>query len=346
MSEFHYPMNLKDLQKLGVRANELDLIEPMNATTVAYGSRNLNWKGKIGYFHKVLKARKKLDAFYKDAMARKECYYGPFKGEFGHFLLHNLPFLTHLHKHGVKIHYCGMELHKPFLIDERGNSMLTSVLWLRDFFGEIKPSSNVTVPPEDVQESIRLFKKTATDSGLPFLDIDDHDMYWFVFRNWQLDGKQGIYDLSSVYGKQKSCSCVIFPRKKGGEFSPNNGGPWDYMELARTVAPHFDKVYLVGHPSLSADVTSEGNIELKISTDNAQTLKYCAESDLIITQHSGAVHLGAYVHTPVLIVFNGKPPIKGLIDTIRFRDNLTDVPLNYAFNFTEIKNFAGTLKCR
>lgn len=336
-------MNVNDLQKLGVRTNELDLIEPQNATTIAYGSRNLNWKGKLGYNHMVRMARKNLDAFYKGAMTRKECFYGPFKGEFGHFLLHNLPFLTHLHRHGVRIHYCGMELHKPFLIDEQRNSMLTSAVWLRDFFGEVKPSSNVTIPPDDVQESIRCFKKAAMDSDLPFLDIDDHDMYWFVFRNWQLDGKQSIYDLSTVYGKKKSGSCVIFPRQKGSEFSPNNGGPWDYMELARAVAPSFDKVYLVGHPSLSADVFSEGNIELKISADNTLTLKYCAEANLIITQHSGAVHLGAYVNTPVLIVFNGKPPIQGLIDTIRFRTNLTDVPLNYAFNFDEIKNFAGTL---
>jgi ADP-heptose:LPS heptosyltransferase len=118
------------------------------------------------------------------------------------------------------------------------------------------------------------------------------------------------------------------------------------MEVARSVSPFFKNVYLVGHPSLSAEVASEGNIELKISSNNSDTIKHCAEAGLIITQHSGAVHLGAYVNTPVLIIFNGTPPMRGLIDTIRFRANLTDVPLNYAFSLDEIENFAAAVNNR
>jgi ADP-heptose:LPS heptosyltransferase len=118
------------------------------------------------------------------------------------------------------------------------------------------------------------------------------------------------------------------------------------MEIARAVAPYFDKVYLVGHPSLSAEAYPEGNIELKISSDNAETLKYCAEGLLIITQHSGAVHLGAWLNVPVLVIFNGAPPIKGLIDTLRFRRNIANRPLNYAFSLPEIVKFVATLTHR
>jgi len=329
------------LEHMGVRELELPLIYPLEATTVAYGKRTLNWKGRAKYHFIVKRAKLKLEEFYSMALAEKECFFGPFKGEFGHFLLHNLPFLVHLHQLGVRIHYCGMELHKPFLVDPEGRDIIETWFPLRDFFTEVKPLTNETQPPADVQAEIDRFTAVALDSGKPFLDISDADLYWFVFRNWQLEGRQAIYDISKVYASDKTNSCVIFPRKKGAEVSPNNGGAWDYMKVARKLSPFFDKVYLVGHPSLSAEVFSEGNIELKISVDNATTLKYCSEARLIVTQHSGAVHIGAYAKTPVLIIFNGAPPIKGLIDTIRFRANLTDEPLNYAFDLNEIKNFAA-----
>ena len=330
--------------KIKLTTLEKSLVFPKGATTISYGMRGLNWKGRLGYRKSVWASWRKLNVFYETALEKKECYYGPFKGEFGHFLLHNLPFLVHLHKKGVKIHYCGMDLHKPFLIDENGNSIVHEWFPLPDFFAEAKPMANETQLPPEINQLVEAFKEKAVKSKKPFLDISEKDMYWFVFRNWQLDGKQDIYDLSKIYKKSSVKTCVIFPRKKGGEFTPNNGGPWDYAEIARTVSPYFDKVYLVGHPSLSADVETTGNIELKVSSNNAETLKYCAEASLIITQHSGAVHLGAYVKTPVLIIFSGEPPIKGLIDTIRFRKNLSTQSLNYAFNSAEIETFAAAGK--
>ncbi len=332
---------MDDLLQYGLREEEIPLVFHDGATTVEYGRRGLNWKGVIGYNQMVRRSKRKLNTFYRAALKKKECYYGPFKGEFGHFLLHNLPFLTHLYKKGVKIHYCGMELHAPFLVNELGKSIIYEWTPLRDFFAEAKPMANETILPPDVEEKVKTFKKEAQNSGLPYLDISEKDMYWFVFRNWELEGKQDICDLSKVYAKNSARTCVIFPRKKGSAFSPNNGGPWDYAAIAERVSPFFDKVYLVGHPSLSAEVETKGNIELRVSADNVDTLRYCADAQLIITQHSGAVHLGAYVHTPVLIIFNGDPPIKGLIDTIRFRKNLEAQPLHYAFDLMEIENFAA-----
>lgn len=113
------------------------------------------------------KAEKRL----KETLQKKECYYGPFKGEFGHFLAHNLPFLMYLRSKGVKIHYCGMALHKPFLVDDNCNSIIHDYRELRDFFSEVSPSSNNTVPPADVREEIAKWEKEAHQSGLPFLKL-------------------------------------------------------------------------------------------------------------------------------------------------------------------------------
>jgi hypothetical protein len=316
---------------------------PEEATTIIYGQRTLNLGGKLHYAKIVLNAYKDLNSFYKKALQDKECYYGPFKGEFGHFLLHNLPFLIHLYKNGVKIHYCGMTLHEPFLKDEKGNSIIYRWYALRDFFAEVPPDSNQTIPPADVQKEIEKFYSIAKQSGKTLLDIADKNMYWYVFRNWQLNNRQDKFNLDKVYKTVKEKSAVIFPRKKGAAFTTNNGGPWDYLEIARTISPYFDKVYITGHPTMSAEIKSEGNIEACLSPDNAVVLEKCSNASLIISQHSGAVHIGCYTNTNVLLIFNGKPPIKGLIDTVRFRKNISSGKLNFAFNEQEIVNFTKSL---
>jgi hypothetical protein len=314
------------------------------ATTIWYGQKTLNFFGKARYFIIVSVAYLKIARFYTNSLRIKECYYGPFKGEFGHFLLHNLPFLMNLHHRGVRIHYCGLELHRPFLVDGSGNSIIYKWYPLRDFFAETPPHSNEVVPPADVQAEIKAFESKAGRSGKPFLNIGDKNMYWFVFRNWQLkSGRQYVYKIESVYKTTKERSCVIFPRKKGSAVTANNGGPWDYLQIARLVSPFFDKVYITGHPTMSAEIRGEGNIEACLSNDNRVVIEKCSNASLIITQHSGAVHIGIYTNAEVLLIFNGELPIKGLIDTIRFRKNLTAKSFNYAFNYEQIESFVKTI---
>ncbi|NNM93874.1 MAG: hypothetical protein HKL88_00240 [Bacteroidia bacterium] len=268
----------------------------------------------------------------------KKCSYGPFKGEFGHFLAHNLPFLMYLHIKGVKINYCGMELHKPFLVDESGNSIISEFTPLRDFFSEVRPSGNSTKPPADVQEVIKAFENK---SKYPFWNIGDEFYYWFIHRNFLIKGPyMKTYNLEKVYGGHKDRNVVIFPRKQE-TFSDNNGGPWDYMEIARAVSPYFKNVYITGHPAMSVDFKSEGNIELCLSGDNRIILEKCSNSQLIITPHSGVNNLGEYTNTKVLIIYNGKPPIGSMQNTLRFRPYIgSRHDLDFAFSLSEIITYA------
>lgn len=274
-------------------------------------------------------------------LRRKECYYGPFKGEFGHFLAHNLPFLAYLHSKGVKIHYCGMQLHAPFLVDEKGQSMTASYHALRDFFAEVTPKLNRVVPPEDVQREIAVFHQKAISSGLPYWNINDEYYYWFIHRSWLLKGNHLHYpDLSKVYRTKQERSCVIFPRSKGAAASLNNGEAWDFDELAELVSPYFDKVYITGHPSQTIAVKERGNIQLCISADNRVVLETCSNASLIITQHSGAVYLSDYVPAQVLIIYKGGKRIGSLVNTIRFRGKCAvSKPFHYAFSTSEIITF-------
>lgn len=272
----------------------------------------------------------------------RKCYYGPFKGEFGHLLAHNLPFIMYLHSKKVKVFYCGVETTIPFLIDQNGKNIIYKYYKLRDFFKEIPPNSNSTVPKKDVQEKIDDFTQKAQRSIYPFWNINNDFYYWFIHRNWLLKGPfMKTYDLSHAYQTEKFSAVTIFSRKENKVNLANNGDNWDYNELAKAVSPYFDKVYITGHPSKSEGlIKSVDNIEVCISANNKVILEKCSNSQLIITQHSGAAYLGEYTNCKVLIIYKGQLPIGSLQNTLRFKPYIGEkYNFEYAFSQEDVLNF-------
>ncbi|TAL60411.1 MAG: hypothetical protein EPN85_07270 [Bacteroidetes bacterium] len=296
---------------------------------------------------KKIRFRIKIYRGYFAAYARlfftllfKRCYYGPYKGEFGNFLGHNLPFLTYLYSKGVKIYYCGMLLHQPFLVDEKGNSIIYKYYPLRDFFREVSPGTNSTIPPPDVQLEIDVFEKEAKSSLLPFFNVGDPYYYWFIHRSWMLESFMKIVPLEKVYKTKDERSIVVFPRSKGARSTPNNGESWNWEEVVRTVKPHVDKVYVMGHPAFSVPMESFDNVEVLITDNNALILEKCSNSQLIITQHSGTCYLGEYTNTQVLVIFHGKFPISSINDSIIFKEFIgTRFLLAFAFSMPDIQDY-------
>lgn len=301
------------------------------------------WKFWIKIYLNYWKTNRKL----KKAIRDGECYYGPFKGEFGHFTAHTLPFVSYLHSKGVKVNYCGMALHRPIMVDEMGSEIVHSFHTLRDFFEEVTPSSNNTKPPTDVQQEIEQFQRKAVSSGKAFFDIGDDFYYWYIHRNWLLRGPYThAYKLEKVYGSEpRENAIAIFPRSKGGKSSRNNGEPWDYPSLIEQLASFVDKVYVCGHPSQVLAIEPKGNIKLCITADNAEILRRCARSKLIITQHSGVNNLGEYTGTQVLIIYKGELPIGSMRNTQRFRPYIAGggksqrFTLNFAYNEQEVMEY-------
>ena len=290
---------------------------------------------------KVWQQTKAAEKRLKQSIDSGECYYGPFKGEMGHFLAHTLPFLMYLHKHGVKIHYCGMELHKAYLVDDKGQSLLHSFFGLRDFFHEVAPSSNSIKPPADVQQEIEKFEAMALRSNKPFWNIGDDFYYWFVHRHWLGNGYTYLYNLSRVYQTANEKAICIFPRSKGAKESHNNGQSWDYVQLIERLKPFCDKVYVVGHPSQSLSIAAGDKVELRITSDNAKILEAAANSKLIITQHSGINNLGEYLNKQVLIIYKGGKQISdigSMNNTLLFRNYMHEkIPLQFAFTEEEVE---------
>ncbi len=322
-------MTLDNLKKYAER-NE--------ATYARKGYRGLNLFGKLKFTKILVASLIEIVAFNRRAIKNKECYLGPFVGEFGNFLLHILPYISYLHCKGVKIYYCGLDLHKPLLVNEKGQLLAYKFFEIHDFFKDSKPSgNNIEWLPEEVKKTIEVFEREAMQSGKAFLNLGKRDLYWFVFRNWQLSGRQVIYDLSQVYGGEgKKKKCVIFPRKMTVPFTKNNGGRIDYKALANELAFYFDDVVFIGHPEFSdlpVDSSFSDRIRYSVTGKNIDVLNECASAELIVTQHSGAIHVGGYTRTPVFMLFLGQPPIQGLDDSIRFRKN---------FGFKRVSLFLST----
>ena len=318
-------------------------IENNEATSPRKGYRGLNLFGYIRFTIILVWGYTKVIAFHYRALFRKECYIGPFLGEFGNFLLHILPYISYLHNKGVKVHFCGLALHKPFLVDEDGKRITYSDTLLRDFFKDVKPSGNsMAWLPIDVLKKIEEFEYLGKKKGIPFLNLSDNNLYWFVFRNWQLSNKQQIYDLSKVYGLgARQSKCVIFPRKMSTDFTPNNGGRVNYHYLAEKLLLVFEEVVFIGHPEFSdVEISAETSAKYRfsVSGSNYDVLKECSTAQVIISQHSGAIHVGAYTKTPVCMIFNGTPPIQGLDDTIRFRKNFKFSKVQLGFSEDEVVN--------
>ena len=306
----------------------------------------MSFLARLKFKWKLKKEFKKADQRLDTTLAMKECYYGPFKGEFGHFLAHTLPFLMYLNSKGVKIHYCGISLHRPFMVDERGESIVASFHELRDFFGEVSPSSNSTIPPQDVAGEIECFMEKTKNTDIPFWDIGDNFYYWFIHRNWLGKGYTHIYDLSKVYGEgEEENACAIFPRSKGSKNSHNNGDAWDYPKLVSELRKHFDKVYVLGHPSQVLTLEPMDRVEVIVTADNAKISKACSKTQLIITQHSGVNNLGEYLRKQVLIIYKGgKTPqdIGSMNNTLRFREFMNEQKhLHFAFGEEDVIEYVS-----
>lgn len=309
-----------------------------------YFAAQLGFVARMKFWVRVFFGYRAANHRLRETLQKKICYVGPFKGEFGHMTAHTAPFLMYLHKHGVKIIYCGMEIHKPLLVDDQKKTIIHEFRPLRDFFAEVSPKGNSTVPPPDVIAEIEKFSKEAEASGLPFWNIGDNFYYWFIHRNWLLRGHTYAYDLQKAYGTKDENSVCIFPRSKGVKFAKNNGERWDYQEVIEAVRPHFDKVYICGHPSQCESLEVSGNVELCVSTDNSLMLEKCANSKLILTQHSGVNNIGEYTNTKVLIIYKGgktMDDIGSIYNTLRFRPSIgKHHPLSFAFSLEEISAFA------
>jgi hypothetical protein len=286
----------------------------------------------------ILKFRTRLKLGW--VLLVKEVYVGPFKGEFGNFLGHTLPFLMFLHKKGVKIHFCGFEILAPFLVDDKGNSIVKNFYGLRDLYKEAPPTMNSAKVPVDVEKAIIDFKSKANNKWTYF-DLDDAFFYFFIYRQFVAEGHSFMYDLSKVYKSENEYACAIFPRAKGAEVTKNNGEAWNYQEVIDVLKPVFSKVYVVGHPAHVLAISNQHGVEVVVSSDNLQMLKACSNAQCIISPHSGVVYLAPLLRKRFILLYKGGNKIEDIGSIQNTRYYLNSLSGNdfvqYCFSLEELK---------
>lgn len=294
-----------------------------------YSRLTFEYRRLINYFRAYILIAK---TFYY-----KECYFGPFVGEFGHLLSHIVPFISYLHSKGVKIHYCGPDIHSPYFVNDKGVSIIFRYHKLRDFYNEVSPMCNDQLFPEDVGLDISSFIFSAKNSGLPFWDIRTKGFYWDVFCKWEyLNGFIKTYKQKKV--KIKENTIVVFARKKGNP-SHVRGEDWDFQELVDEIKLHTDKIIVLGHPAFSHNIKESENVEVLLTSDNSLILQKCKQAKLIINQLSGTHYLGVYTDTRVLLLLKGKINYSNIIKDNKLRKIMKEKhPLEYAYSLEEVKN--------
>lgn len=287
-------------------------------------------------FYERIKAEKLLNRTFRE----KNAAIGPFFGELGHLLGHVLPFVNYLYANGIQVYILTLNIYKPFFVDSNGNFIVKKFIGVEDSFSSKTPKANKVFRFDYDQNEMNDFD--VISRNMPCWNLAVHKFYWHTFRWWVAEkGYCKMPNFVDYYKTSNEDSAVVFPRKKGSSYTKSNGEVWNYNKVIDLLLKYFSKVYVLGHPSLSGEVAIRENVEILISLDNERLIHKCANSKLIVNQHSGTNYLGKYTNSPVLILYKGKGPIAGIEQTIFFNRILdpTWESFNYAFSFDDIEDY-------
>jgi len=250
--------------------------------------------------------------YYKilnDAIAQKEVYVGPFYGEFGHLLIHVLPFLGFLYQKGIKIHFCGHEGQQPLLVDEENNPLYATYTVLPRHFNKSVPEMNDYrfVKDSKVLELADKWKKGAENTGIPFFDISDPHNYRYVWWEWWFNNKFGkLFNIGLSYNPEsiKENAIALYSRTKPMGTAQGTGPAFDISKIIDIAGKYADKIYVVGHPD-QAHCVEHPKVENIVTYDNAVILKKASRCKVILSHNSGAAYIAKILRIPGIIFHNG-----------------------------------------
>ena len=265
------------------------------------------------------------------------CIVGPFVGEFGHMLVHVLPFLNYLHSQDINVTFFGFEEHKAFCVNDLGEPTVVDYIGIPDYFKSGVPDYNKLelVTDSHIKQLALDFVISSSKSGVPFYDISNHAIYYNQWWPWWFGKGYGkYYPIKKVFNPEGIVenAIALYTRKKPGAAA---GPDWDFDLLLKAITPFVDTVYVVGHPEQSISLKGDKVLNV-ITKSNAKILTAVSKCKLVISPNSGSAYVARILRMPEIIYHNG--PDAKYSWTNHCSERWSNSPMVRATNYDELES--------
>lgn len=269
------------------------------------------------------------------AKEERVCWVGPFAGEFGHMLIHILPFVSYLYEQNIDIIFCGQDSYECLFVNEEGKSTVKKYYGYPQFLKESTPDGNdaYLIDNAEVYKALEEFKKNALESGDPFFDLSEHWTYKAWFTWWLGKGYGKLYNIGKVYNQKeiKENAIGFFTRTK--VHTGVTGPEWDVGSVVTTSLNFCDKIYTLGNIYQSHKIKREG-VENYITENNIDIFRAASQCKVIISYNSGTAYVGKILRIPIVIINNGD--IRSFHWTDYCSRRWSNSPMHRAINIGEL----------
>jgi hypothetical protein len=276
-----------------------------------------------------------FDETLQQAKACKKVYIGPFIGEFGHMLIHVLPFINYLYEQGIQITFCGLNYFESLCRDENGNKIVHDYINLQSYLQTGTPDGNTLDKVTDRNTYIKCleFVDEARSSMLPFFDMSDPGIYKFWFL-WHLKNGYGkLFNLGKAYNPNniKENAIGFYTRTK--VHTGVTGPEWNVPEVVNIISKYCDIIYVAGHPEQSHTIDHPKVCNV-LSVNNTWSIKFLSRCKIIVSYNSGTAYMPRILGIPAIIIHKGT--LQGFKHTLECSNPLSNSVIVRATNIEEL----------
>lgn len=276
-----------------------------------------------------------FEKILNEALEQKECYYGPFAGEFGWLLAHILPFMSYLYSKGVRIHFCGNDGQESLCIDDEGNHLYASYTSVPYFFDKSAPNGNViNLVPLENRKVIDEFVAEAKDSHKPFFDISSIDKFDTLWEFWYAKKYGFYYNLNKYFNPDGIIHNRISLYTRNKPYG-KAGEVWNIPDIIEAIESFCDEIVIVGNPNQSFEL-NHPKVRNIVTRNNAKIFNAVSTSKLVLSPNSGSAYVARILQVPQIIYMKG--PREHFDWTMYCSDPFCDSKVELATSIVDIYN--------
>jgi len=284
-----------------------------------------------------------LEAIRRQALDEKVCYVGPFAGEFGHMLIHVLPFVSYLYLKGVNIYFCGFGNQEVFFQDETGWPITHKYTRMPTFSDTGVPDGNNLdrITNHEVASMCNEFIAQAVTSGAAFFDISNPFKYKEFFLWWLGSGYGKLFNLRKLFNPHNITRNLITFYSRTKVHTGVTGPEWDVDEVIKILAKHCEGILVAGHSDQSRAIRHPQVLNC-VTSNNKEILTNMCVSKLIVSYNSGTAYIPRLFRIPGIVIHKGL--YRGFQHTLDCSTPLSNSLLKRVTSCEELEEFLDELR--